>query len=91
MDLEGHLVTVAGREVAMLLREFESLELLGNPDLVLTRGQLIDRVWEPTTSATRNPSTSTSNGCGSRSRVMRAILALWSPRGVGYKLVPNPD
>jgi two-component system response regulator RegX3 len=46
MDVERHAVTVDGREVAMPLKEFELLELLlRNAGRVLTRGQLIDRVW----------------------------------------------
>ena len=46
MDTERHIVTVDGEPVSLPLREFELLELLlRNPDRVLTRGQLIDRVW----------------------------------------------
>jgi two-component system response regulator RegX3 len=46
MDLERHTVEVDGRETAMPLKEFELLELLlRNAGRVLTRGQLIDRVW----------------------------------------------
>lgn len=46
MDVDKHQVTVEGREVAMPLKEFELLELLlRNAGRVLTRGQLIDRVW----------------------------------------------
>lgn len=46
MDLERHTVEVAGTETAMPLKEFELLELLlRNAGRVLTRGQLIDRVW----------------------------------------------
>ena len=46
MDVERHVVTVRGGEVAMPLKEFELLELmLRNVGRVLTRGQLIDRVW----------------------------------------------
>jgi len=46
MDVDRHQVTVDGREVAMPLKEFELLELLlRNAGRVLTRGQLIDRVW----------------------------------------------
>ena len=46
MDIERHTVQVSGREVAMPLKEFELLELLlRNAGRVLTRGQLIDRVW----------------------------------------------
>ncbi|WP_346845479.1 response regulator transcription factor [uncultured Rothia sp.] len=46
MDIERHVVTVAGQTVAMPLKEFELLEmLLRNAGRVLTRSQLIDRVW----------------------------------------------
>lgn len=46
MDIERHTVSVAGVETAMPLKEFELLELLlRNAGRVLTRGQLIDRVW----------------------------------------------
>jgi len=46
MDVEKHQVTVNGTVVPMPLREFELLEvLLRNAGRVLTRGQLIDRVW----------------------------------------------
>ncbi|MBA4248866.1 MAG: DNA-binding response regulator [Microbacterium sp.] len=46
MDVEKHQVTVDGAVVAMPLKEFELLELLlRNAGRVLTRGQLIDRVW----------------------------------------------
>jgi two-component system response regulator RegX3 len=46
MDVERHSVTVDGKETAMPLKEFELLELLlRNAGRVLTRGQLIDRVW----------------------------------------------
>jgi len=46
MDIERHAVSVEGREVSMPLKEFELLEfLLRNAGRVLTRGQLIDRIW----------------------------------------------
>lgn len=46
MDIERHLVTVAGEKVQLPLKEFELLELLmENVNRVLTRGQIIDRVW----------------------------------------------
>jgi len=46
MDVERHSVSVGGAEVPMPLKEFELLELLmRNAGRVLTRGQLIDRVW----------------------------------------------
>ncbi len=46
MDVERHVVTVNNSSVAMPLKEFELLEiLLRNAGRVLTRMQLIDRVW----------------------------------------------
>jgi two-component system response regulator RegX3 len=46
MDVERHVVSVGGDDVALPLKEFDLLEyLLRNVGRVLTRGQLIDRVW----------------------------------------------
>jgi two-component system response regulator RegX3 len=46
MDIERHQVTVNGNLIPLPLKEFELLEfLLRNEGRVLTRGQLIDRVW----------------------------------------------
>ena len=46
MDVERHVVTVAAQDVSLPLKEFDLLEyLLRNVGRVLTRGQLIDRVW----------------------------------------------
>jgi two-component system response regulator RegX3 len=46
MDVERHVVTVNGEAASMPLKEFELLEmLLRNTGRVLTRMQLIDRVW----------------------------------------------
>jgi len=46
MDVERHVVSVSGSDVALPLKEFDLLEyLLRNVGRVLTRGQLIDRVW----------------------------------------------
>ncbi|ATQ28819.1 XRE family transcriptional regulator [Rhodococcus ruber Chol-4] len=46
MDVDRHVVHVAGNPVTLPLKEFDLLEyLLRNSGRVLTRGQLIDRVW----------------------------------------------
>ena len=46
MDVERHVVSVDDEPVSMPLKEFDLLEyLLRNSGRVLTRGQLIDRVW----------------------------------------------
>ncbi len=46
LDVERHTVTVNGETVSLPLKEFDLLELLlRNSGRVLTRGQLIDRIW----------------------------------------------
>ena len=46
MDVERHALTVDGNPVSIPLKEFELLEfLMRNSGRVLTRGQLMDRVW----------------------------------------------
>ena len=46
VDVDRHIITVNGTPVALPLKEFELLEfLMRNSGRVLTRMQLIDRVW----------------------------------------------
>lgn len=46
MDIERHIVSVGNGQISLPLKEFELLEyLMRNKGRVLTRGQLIDRVW----------------------------------------------
>ena len=46
IDIDRHLVTINGSTIALPLKEFELLEfLVRNSGRVLTRAQLIDRVW----------------------------------------------
>ena len=46
MDTDRHIITVNNEQVAIPLKEFELLEfLMRNAGRVLTRMQLIDRVW----------------------------------------------
>ena len=48
MDVERHVVSVGGDEITMPRKEFDLLELLlRHAGRVMTRGQLIDRVWGP--------------------------------------------
>lgn len=48
MDVERHTLIVRGEQVTLPLKEYELLEvLLRNAGRVLTRGQLMDRVWGP--------------------------------------------
>ena len=46
IDVDRHVASVRGEEVALPLKEFELLEMLvRNAGRVMTRGQLIDRIW----------------------------------------------
>ena len=46
MDVDRHVVNVHGQQTSLPLKEFDLLEyLIRNAGRVLTRGQLIDRVW----------------------------------------------
>ena len=46
IDIERHKVSVRGEPISLPLKEFDLLELLmRNAGRVLTRGQLIDRIW----------------------------------------------
>ncbi|HEU4908546.1 MAG TPA: response regulator transcription factor [Propionibacteriaceae bacterium] len=46
MDVQRHEVSVDGERIKLALKEFELLEmLLRNAGRVMTRGQLIDRIW----------------------------------------------
>jgi two-component system response regulator RegX3 len=46
LDSARHIVEVNGQEISMPLKEFEVLEfLMENSGRVLTRGQLMDRIW----------------------------------------------
>jgi two-component system response regulator RegX3 len=46
MDVERHIVSVNSESITLPLKEFDLLEyLMRNSGRVLTRGQLIDRVW----------------------------------------------
>ena len=87
MDIERHTVSVAGNEIAMPLKEFELLELLlRNSGRVLTRGQLIDRVW----GADYFGDTKTLDGHNKRIRsrieaVPSEPAMLVTVRGLGYR------
>ncbi len=90
MDVDRHEVTVDGTPVPLPLREFELLEFfLRNPGRVLTRGQIIDRVWGPHFMGD-------SKTLDVHVKRLRAKLEkdpahpvlLSTVRGLGYKLVP---
>jgi two-component system response regulator RegX3 len=90
LDIDRHTVTVAGQQINMPLKEFELLEvLLRNAGRVLTRGQLIDRIW----GADYVGDTKTLDVHVTRLRAKieadpRAPQLLLTVRGLGYKLEP---
>ncbi len=90
--VERHEVLVDGQPVAMPLREFELLEYLArNADRVLTRGQLMDRVW----GADYVGDTKTLDVHVKRLRAKiepdpAHPVRLLTVRGLGYKLVSEP-
>lgn len=46
IDVDRHVASVRGEEMSLPLKEFELLEILvRNVGRVMTRGQLIDRIW----------------------------------------------
>lgn len=88
MDLERHAVEVRGEELNLPLKEFELLQyLLENAGRVLTRGQLIDRVWG--SDYFGDTKTLDVHIKRLRSRIERdpsAPVMLVTVRGVGYRL-----
>ena len=90
MDVDRHVVAVGGQPVSLPLKEFELLEmLLRNAGRVLTRGQLIDRIW----GADYVGDTKTLDVHVKRLRAKveadpAAPRHLLTVRGVGYKFEP---
>jgi two-component system response regulator RegX3 len=88
MDVDRHVVTRHGRPLSLPLKEFELLEvLLRNAGRVLTRGQLIERVW----GVDYVGDTKTLDVHVTRLRAKieddpRAPRLLLTVRGLGYKL-----
>ncbi|WP_026124385.1 response regulator transcription factor [Nocardiopsis baichengensis] len=93
MDVERHVVTVRGDNVQLPLKEFELLEvLLRNAGRVLTRMQLIDRVW----GADYVGDTKTLDVHVKRLRAKietdpGAPRHIVTVRGLGYKFEPDAD
>ena len=92
MDVERHVVAVDGEAVALPLKEFDLLELLlRNAGRVLTRGQLIDRVWGA--DYVGDTKTLDVHVKRIRSKIEAdpgAPQLLLTVRGLGYKLADEP-
>nr|NLD41051.1 response regulator transcription factor [Actinomycetales bacterium] len=90
MDVDRHEVTVNAEPVALPLREFELLEFfLRNPGRVLTRGQIIDRVWGP--NYVGDTKTLDVHVKRVRSKIEEDPSSpelITTVRGLGYKLTP---
>ncbi|WP_394263250.1 response regulator [Trueperella sp.] len=93
MDQDAHVVRVDGEEIKMPLREFELLELfMQNPDRVLTRGQILDRIWG--LDYIGDSKTLDVHVKRIRSKIEESTskpTALLTVRGLGYKLVSKPE
>ncbi|NLW13067.1 MAG: response regulator transcription factor [Trueperella sp.] len=93
MDQDAHVVRVDGHEIKMPLREFELLELfMQNPDRVLTRGQILDRIWG--LDYIGDSKTLDVHVKRIRSKIEESTSkpsALLTVRGLGYKLVSKPE
>jgi len=93
MDVERHTVRVRDELVAFPLKEFELLELLlRNAGRVLTRGQLIDRIW----GSDYVGDTKTLDVHVKRVRAKIEVdpgnpLLLQTVRGLGYKLTDDGE
>lgn len=91
MDVGRHRVTVAGREVTLPLKEFELLAyLLRNCGLVLSRRQILDRVWGADRAGdVANTVEVHVNRIRSRIEDDPAVpRRLLTVRGIGYKITP---
>ncbi len=90
MDVDRHVVTVDGTPVQLPLKEFELLEmLLRNAGRVLTRMQLIERVWGA--DYVGDTKTLDVHVKRLRSKIERdpsAPVHLVTVRGLGYKFEP---
>ncbi|VEI13132.1 response regulator transcription factor [Trueperella bialowiezensis] len=93
MDQDAHVVRVDGEEVKMPLREFELLEMfMQNPDRVLTRGQILDRIWGMDYMGDSKTLDVHVKRIRSKIEVSASKpTALLTVRGLGYKLVSKPE
>ncbi|HET6614249.1 MAG TPA: winged helix-turn-helix domain-containing protein, partial [Dehalococcoidia bacterium] len=78
----------AGREITLRTKEFDLLATLAeNEGIVLTREQLLDRVWGYNFyGETRTVDVHVQHV---RAKITGAGVSILTVRGVGYKLVPD--
>jgi len=87
LDLNRHTATVGGTLMDLSRLEFDLLRyFLQNPNTVLSRDQLLDRVWGDTTSAQYKTVNVTINRLLTKIDPDRSRKYLESVRGIGYRL-----
>ena len=80
----------ASAEIALTPREFALLEyLMRRRGEVVTKTEILDHVWDATTTATPTSSRSTSATCAARSTRRSAGRRIETVRGVGYRLAAD--
>lgn len=89
LSVDRHEVEVDGQLIDMPLREFELLEfLMRNSDRVLTRGQLLDRIWgEDYVGDTKTLDVHIKRIRGRIEEDPAAPRMIRTVRGLGYKMV----
>ncbi|GGJ03491.1 DNA-binding response regulator [Alicyclobacillus cellulosilyticus] len=87
MDLARHEVWVRGRRINLTPKEYELLQyFMSNPDRVLTRDQLLDRIWGYTVATdTRMVDVHVSHLREKIEADPKSPVYLRTVRGVGYK------
>ena len=93
MDVERHEVRVDGEPVSMPLREFELLELfLRHPGRVLTRRQIIERLWGPDYEGdTKTLDVHVKRLRGRIEMDASKPVLITTVRGLGYRLDSGPE
>ena len=88
IDRQRREARAAGREIALRTKEFDLLATLAeNEGIVLTREQLLDRVWGYSFyGETRTVDVHVQHV---RAKIAGAGVSILTVRGVGYKLVPD--
>ena len=88
LDEDSHEVRRGGTEIALTATEFELLRyLMRNPRRVLSKAQILDRVWHYDFGGQRTSSSSTSPTCARRSTTLGPPM-IHTMRRVGYVLRP---
>lgn len=84
IDLDKHIVTVAGKPVAMTLKQYRLLQVLvENAEKVVDRDKILDEVWGENYGETR---TLDIHVAELRKMLVNSVANIVTVRGVGYSL-----